>query len=199
MIARFTRRHPQVEVQFQLSVQPPSLTEDAFDVSIRHGAAPDTRVIARRLASGRKVICASPAYLAERGTPTAPGDLARHNCIGVHEGDEAYGIWRLTQARGRGHASVTKTVKTHGGLVTNDGEIAVGWALDGYGIVMRSEWEVAHPLREGRLVEVLPAYRPPDVDIYAVYPQRHQLSARVRAFVEFMVGALNQDDEGVET
>jgi LysR family transcriptional activator of dmlA len=197
-ISRFIRKHRQIEVQLRLSVQPPSLADDVFDVCIRYGAAPDTRVIARLLFSNRRVMCAAPAYLAEHGEPKVPGDLSRHNCIGIHEGEEAYGIWRLANTHGRARASPPETVKTRGDLSTNDGEIAVNWALEGHGIVVRSEWDVAHHLRDGRLVELLPQYRTPDADLYAVYPQRHQLSARVRAFVDFMAATLLQADAGAQ-
>lgn len=183
LISKFARKHPQVEVQLQLSVNPPALADEAFDVCIRFGAPPDTRVIARRIASNRRLLCASPAYLARAGTPKLPQDLARHSCIGIRQGDEAYGMWRLTS--GRGAAQRTESIRTRGTLSTNDGEIAVNWALDGHGILMRAEWDIARYLRSGRLVPVLQGYRTPDADIYAVWPQRHQLSARVRAFVDF--------------
>ena len=97
-------------------------------------------------------------------------------------------MWRLTS--GRGAAQRTESVKTRGTLSTNDGEIAVNWALDGHGILMRAEWDIARYLRSGRLVPVLPGYRTPDADIYAVWPQRHQLSARVRAFVDFAAAGM---------
>jgi DNA-binding transcriptional LysR family regulator len=190
VISRFVRKHPQVEVQLQLSVSPPPLADDAFDVCIRFGAPPDSRVVARRLAGNRRLLCASPAYLARRGVPKSPADLARHNCIGIRQGDEAYGVWRLTT--GRGASERTVAVKIRGNLTTNDGEIAVNWALDGHGILMRAEWDIARYLRSGRLVQVLANYRTPEADIYAVYPQRHQLSARVRAFVDFMAGSFSQ-------
>ena len=183
LISKFARKHPQVEVQLQLSVNPPALADEAFDVCIRFGAPPDTRVIARRIASNRRLLCASPAYLARAGTPKLPQDLARHSCIGIRQGDEAYGMWRLTS--GRGATQRTESIRTRGTLSTNDGEIAVNWALDGHGILMRAEWDIARYLRSGRLVPVLQGYRTPDADIYAVWPQRHQLSARVRAFVDF--------------
>jgi DNA-binding transcriptional LysR family regulator len=83
-------------------------------------------------------------------------------------------------------------VKVRGNLTTNDGEIAVNWALDGHGILMRAEWDVERYLRSGRLVQVLPDYQTPDADIYAVYPQRHQLSARIRTFVDFLSEAFTQ-------
>jgi len=187
VISRFMRKHPQVEVQLQLSANPPPPSDDAWDLNIRFGPPPDGRVIARLLARNRRLLCAAPAYLARAGTPRTPAELARHNCIGIRQGgadDPAYNTWRLTPARGRSAGS--ESVKVRGNLSTNDGEIAVLWALDGHGILMRAEWDVARHLKSGRLVEVLAPYRTPDADIYAVWPQRHQHSTRVRAFVEFM-------------
>lgn len=184
VISRFVRRHPEVDVQLQLSVNPPALTDDAFDVCIRFGPPPDTRVVARRLAPNRRLLCAAPAYLERRGVPKLPADLVRHNCIGIRQGDEAYGTWRL--AAGKGSRQRSEVVKTRGNLATNDGEIAVSWALDGHGILMRAEWDIARHLRSGRLVQVLPQWETPEADIYAVYPQRMQLSTRVRAFVDFI-------------
>jgi DNA-binding transcriptional LysR family regulator len=194
LISRFVRQHPEVEVQLQLSVNPPALTEDSWDVCIRFGAPPDTRVIARHIAPNRRLLCASPAYLARHGTPRVPDDLMKHNCIGIRQGEEAYGLWRLTSARGKHPAS--EAVKTRGNLTTNDGEIAVNWALDGHGILMRAEWDIERYLASGRLVQVLAQYHTPDADLYAVYPQRHQLAARVRAFVDFVAQSLGQATGG---
>jgi DNA-binding transcriptional LysR family regulator len=190
LISRFVRKYPQVEVQLQLSVNPPPLTEDSFDVCIRFGAPPDARVIARHIAPNRRLLCAAPAYLARHGTPKVPRDLTRHNCIGIRQGEEAYGVWRL--ANGRGRNAATETVRTRGNLATNDGEIAVNWALDGHGILMRAQWDIERYLRSGRLVQVLPQYYTPDADIHAVYPQRHQTATRVRAFVDFVAASFAQ-------
>lgn len=184
VISRFVRRYPDVEVQLQLSVNPPPLTDDSFDVCLRFGAPPDARVIARRLAPNRRLLCASPAYLRHHGEPATPAELTRHHCIGIRQGDEAYGTWRLSS--GKGNRRRSETVKTRGSLTTNDGEIAVNWALDGHGIVMRAEWDIARYLKSGRLVQVLPQWETPDADIYAVYREQLQLSTRVRAFVDFI-------------
>jgi DNA-binding transcriptional LysR family regulator len=146
--------------------------------------------MARRLAPNRRLLCAAPAYLARQGTPKTPGDLAQHNCIGIRQGDEAYGTWRL--AAGRGRSAASAAIKVRGNLTTNDGGVAVQWALDGHGILMRAEWDVARYLRSGRLVQVLPQYATPDADIYAVYPEAQQLSTRVRAFVDFLAQSFAQ-------
>jgi DNA-binding transcriptional LysR family regulator len=184
LISEFVRQHPEVEVQLQLSVNPPPLTDDAFDVCIRFGEPPDSRVIARRLAANRRLLCAAPAYLKRHGQPQVPADLLRHNCIGIRQGDEAYGTWRLST--GKGTRRRTETIKTRGNLTTNDGAIAVNWALEGHGILMRAEWDIERHLRSGRLVQVLPHWETPEADIYAIVPQRQQLSTRVRAFVELV-------------
>ncbi|MES2346503.1 MAG: LysR family transcriptional regulator [Pseudomonadota bacterium] len=183
-ISKYVLRYPEVDVQLQLSVDPPALTDDQFDVCIRFGAPTDTRVIARRLAPNRRLLCASPKYLARHGEPRSPAELRRHNCICIRQGDEAYGLWRLFA--GRESARHAEAVKVRGNLATNDGEIAVNWALDGHGILMRAEWDIERYIESGRLVQVLPGFRTPDADIYAVYPQRHQLSARIRTFVDFL-------------
>ena len=190
-ISQYVLAYPEVDVQLQLSVNPPALTDDQFDVCIRFGEPADTRVIARRLAGNRRLLCASPKYLAARGVPASPADLARHNCICIRQGDEAYGTWRLAPVR---DAGVAETVKVRGNLTTNDGEIAVNWALDGHGILMRAEWDIERYLESGRLVQVLAQYRTPDADIYAVYPQRDQLSARVRTFVAFLAESFQRFD-----
>jgi len=183
-ISQYVLRYPEVDVQLQLSVDPPALTDDQFDVCIRFGAPVDTRVIARRLASNRRLLCASPKYLAQHGEPKTPGDLRKHNCISIRQGDEAYGLWRLYA--GREAERDAQAVKVRGNLTTNDGEIAVNWALDGHGILLRAGWDIERYLDSGRLVEVLPGYKTPDADIYAVYAPRHQLSARIRTFVDFL-------------
>lgn len=180
LVSQFVKQHPEVQVQLQLTVDPPPLGDDAFDVCLRFGEPPDARVIARLVAPNRRLLCASPAYLARQGTPKSPHDLAQHSCIGIRQGDQAYGLWRLTSGKR------SEAVKVRGALSTNDGEIAVGWALAGQGIVMRAEWDVARYLRSGRLRQVLEGWQTPPADIHAVYPQRHQDSGRVRAFVDFV-------------
>lgn len=182
LIAQFSKAHSEVQVQLQLSVDPPPLADDAFDVCICFGEPPDARVIARLLAPNRRLLCAAPAYLERRGTPRVPHDLAQHSCIGIRQGEESYGVWRLAQGRR------TEAVKVRGNLSTNDGEIAMNWALAGLGIVMRAEWDVARYLRSGRLRQVLENWQTPAADIHAYYPRRHQTSARVRVFVEFLAG-----------
>lgn len=185
VISQFCKAYPSVQVQLHLSVSPPPLSEDAYDVCVRFGEPPDSRVIARKVAKNQRLLCASPTYLARHGTPRAPAELGRHNCISIHHGDEAYGLWRLTSGRR------TEAVKVTGSMSTNDGDIAVAWALDGHGILMRAQWDIDKYLRSGRLCQVLENYATPPADIYAVYPQRHQKARRVTAFVDYLSTALD--------
>lgn len=195
LISRFMHGYPEVEVQLQLSVDPPPFSDDAFDVGIRFGEPPDARIVARRLAVNRRLLCASPTYLAQHGFPCTPAELSKHNCIGIQQGDEAYGVWRLTT--GSGAQRSTETVRIHGTLRSNDGEAAVNWALDGHGILMRAEWDISRYLKSGRLVQVLTDYQTPDADIYATYLQGRQHSARVRAFVDFAAQSFAHGSHGM--
>jgi LysR family transcriptional activator of dmlA len=185
LISRFVQQYPQVDAQLQLSADPPSLTDDAFDVCIRFGPPPDTRVIAKKIATNQRLLCASPAYVALHGEPKTPTDLAQHNFISIRQGGEAYGVIKLAKGR-QGKA---QTVKTRGNLTTNDGSIAVQWALDGHGILLRAEWDIRHHLAQGQLLQLMPQFHTPDADIYAIYPAQHKAAARVRAFVDFVAEA----------
>jgi LysR family transcriptional regulator, transcriptional activator for dmlA len=185
LISDFSKRYPGVQVQLQLTVNPPMLIEDAYDVCIRFGEPPDARVIARRVASNRRLICGAPAYLERFGTPRVPQDLTQHNCIGIRQGEEGYGIWHLTSGQR------TETVKVRGDLSTNDGGVAVNWALEGHGLLMRAEWDIAKYLQSGRLRQVLPNWQTLPADIYAVFPYQVQTAARVRAFVDFVASAFS--------
>ncbi len=184
----FLQAYPEVEVQLQLTDRALGLAEAGYDVGILVGDLPDARLAARRLAANHRLLCASPAYLERHGAPASPRELARHRCIVIRESDTAYGTWTL-QAGGR-----QETVKVRGPAAANDGEVAVGWALQGHGIVLRSEWEVAPLLRSGRLRRVLAEWSSPPADIYAVYLTRDKLSARVRAFVDFLAEHFGAQD-----
>lgn len=180
LVSTFTAQCPEVEVQLEVTDRPIDLIAKGFDLAIRFGELPDNRLNARRLMSNRRFICASPAYLEKHGTPKTLADLTKHRCIVHRQNDDAYGVWRFLMD-GR-----TEIVKVHGALSSNDGDIVQGWALDGQGIVIRSEWDVAKYLESGRLRRVLPEFALPSADLYAYYPSKQNLPARVRAFINFL-------------
>ncbi|WEF35852.1 LysR family transcriptional regulator [Pseudoduganella chitinolytica] len=184
LVSQFARAWPEVEVQLQLTDRAINLVEEAYDLGIRFGELPDTRLTARRIMSNRRFLCAAPAYLKRHGPPALPADLARHACILHRQNDDAFATWRLTKGR------KTESVKVRGHLSSNDGDVVLGWALDGHGILPRSEWDAAKYLDSGRLQLVLPDYTLPAADLYAYYPSREHQSAKVRAFLDFLVAQL---------
>lgn len=195
LVHDFVQQYSDVDVQLQLSVAPPPLSEDSYDVCVRFGPSPDTRVVEKLLARNRRILCASPAYLHKNGEPRRPGDLAQHNCIGIRQGDE-YGVWRFAKNRHKGNRTTkddVENVRIRGNLTTNDGGVAVSWALAGNGILLRAEWDVKEYVKKGRLIQVLAEFDAPDADIYAVYPEQHRSTIRVKAFVDFIAASFSKD------
>jgi len=184
LVSAFARRYPEVEVQLQLTDRALNLVEEGYDLGIRFGELPDTRLSARKIMSNRRFLCASPAYLKRRGVPRAPHDLTQHDCILHRQNDDAYGMWKLQKGR------KTETVKVRGALSSNDGDVVLGWALDGHGILLRSEWDAAKYIASGRLQVVLDDYSIPSADLYVYYPSRQQQPAKVRAFIDYLTQKL---------
>ncbi|MGO4380327.1 LysR substrate-binding domain-containing protein [Pseudoduganella sp. RAF53_2] len=178
-IVKLQQHYPDLQVRFEVFDRLVDIVAEGFDLDIRVGddIAPD--LIARKLMANHRVLCASPDYIARRGAPKSLQDLASHNCLAIKERDLPFGIWRL-----RGPAG-DETVKVTGTLSTNHGEIALQWAMEGAGIVLRSLWDAQPHIDAGRLVQLLPDYRQ-DANVWAVYPQRLGSSAKVRVCVEFL-------------
>jgi DNA-binding transcriptional LysR family regulator len=189
LVAEFVTHYPKVDLQLQLTDRMPALTDAAFDVSIRFGRPPDSRLFARRLLTNHRVLCAAPAYLDAHPPIASPKDLARHACIVIRENEAAYGSWQLFAA-GNSKEREGVRVKVGGRLSTNDGESAVRWAIDGHGVLLRSLWDIAPDLAAGRLRRILPDWQSAPADVHALYPERMHLSAKVRAFVDFLVERL---------
>jgi DNA-binding transcriptional LysR family regulator len=185
VLPAFLARNPRLELSIDFSDQLQELVSEGLDLAIRIGRLQDSNLVARRLATDRRVLCAAPSYLLERGTPRTPDDLAAHDCLLLSGGPQPHGVWRLT-APGGGEVSV----RVRGRFETNLGEALRDAALGGLGIALHSTWHVCEDLRAGRLQLVLPEYPLADGGIYAVTPQRRQIPARVRAFVEFLVESL---------
>ena len=184
IVSEFAKRYPQVEVQMEVTDRPVDLVESGYDLAIRFGALPDKRLNARRVMSNRRFLCASPLYLQRHGVPACLSDLTRHRCIVHRQNDEAHGVWRFYSGEGEEQSEV---VKVHGALSSNDGDIVLGWALDGHGILVRSEWDLARYVESGRLKIVLPAYRLPSADLFVYYLNRRNQAARSRVFIDFLV------------
>lgn len=192
LIAEYVKKFPQVDIQLQLSVNPPAITDDAYDVCFRFGHPPDSRTIAKLIAPNKRILAASPSYIKKHGEPKSPNDLIKHNCIGIRQGDEGYGLWRFSNSKGKSKREFSDSVKVRGNLTTNDGGIAVNWALDGNGIVLRAEWDVSQHIKSGKLIQVMKNYETPDANIYAVYAERHKTSVRVKTLIDFAIEAFGE-------
>lgn len=180
----FLARYPEVRIELTLTDNFVDLLEVGADVAVRVGELEDSSLIARRLAPNRRVLCASPGYLAGVGAPERPQDLADHNCL-VYTRHHGNVNWNL------GGPDGLAEVRVGGNLRTNNTEAVHAAALGGLGIALLPSWLVGQEVQSGRLVEVLPGYRAApgalDTGIHALYPADRHLSTKVRAFVDFMV------------
>lgn len=184
-ITDYMRLHPGVQVQLEVTDLPLNLVSAGYDVGIRVGNLPDTMLVARRIFDNELYVCASPDYLKRRGTPRKIEDLLQHDCIVLRENREDHATWTMAERTGR--KAARRSVKVSGPLSVNDGHIALQWALDGYGIILRSAYDVAPLIVAGKLKRLLPHYRSGDFDIYAVYAQRQNVPAKIRSFIDFLV------------
>ena len=185
LLPAFAREHPQVTLDVRLDDRFVNLVEEGIDVALRIGVLRDSTLVARKLANTRMLVCASPAYLREHGTPERPEDLASHNCL-VYGWLPSAGVWRFAAA------NEEMPVAVSGNLRVNNGIVLAQAAVDGLGIVVSPSFYVAELLREGRLRRVLADFRLPDLGIHAVYPQTPHVPAKVRAFVDFLVRSIGR-------
>ncbi len=177
VIAAFLRRYPGVSVDLRLTDQIVDLVDAGVDVGIRLGALKDSSLVARRLAVNRRVICCSPAYLADRGAPHHPSDLAQHECVILADQRD----WSFVTPAG------PLSVRVGGRLATDNGEVIRDALLAGFDIALKSTWDVAPYLRSGELVTVLDAYPLAEtVAIWAVYPSRAFVPPKTVAFIDFL-------------
>lgn len=180
LVSEFVSEHPELVVRLTLSDRHVSPPDDAVDILIRFGDVPDSRLIARKIAPNRRFISASPRYLDKMGRPAVPQDLSSHQAIALRQNDETANLWRLTKD------NQTQAVRVPVKLSTNDGHVALQWAIEGHGLLMRAQWDLAKHLRSGELELVLPEYQTPPADIYAVYLQKARLATRVSLFLDYL-------------
>jgi len=185
-IDQFLEQHPDVRVTLELSDNPIGLKPDAWDVIIHIGELRPSPLQMVRLSPNRRLICASPAYLARRGTPQTPVDLLQHDCLGLRENDEDVTLWRLVTSGG-----ATETVRVNPIFWSNDGEAIRSLAVKGRGIILRSEWDVASQIASGSLVEILPDWSAPEAPVVALLGPRNYRAARTRNFVSLLRRTLN--------
>src|ERR1700712_98600 len=184
-LARLSDKHPQLSVRLDLFDRLVDVAGEGFDLDIRIGDEIAAHLIAKRLASNHRVLCASPEYVQGHWRPKQLADLASHACLAIKERDHPFGLWRL-HVRGE-----PVSIKVTGPLSTNHGEVAVQWALAGRGIVLRSLWDVRPLLESGQLQQVLPDVTQP-ANVWAVYPARLAASAKGRGCGDFLADEFAQ-------
>lgn len=181
----FADANPQVSLDITLSDRVVDLVDEGYDLAIRITAIPDSTLIARKLASTRIVLCASPGYLKNRGTPSHPHELAHHSVI-------SYSYWSTRDewhfSGPEGRVSVRIDPRIH----TNNGDTCRRAALANQGLILQPDFIVGEDLRRGDLVELMPSYRSIELGIYAVYASRKQLPLKTRRLVDHLSDALRE-------
>lgn len=180
VLPEFMDAHPDLSVELTLNDRFVDLVEEGFDVAVRIGRLPDSSLIARRLAPLRRVVVASPAYVAAHGAPQQPEDLRDHACLlyaYLLRGD----AWALRGPEGR-----AVEVRVDGRLRANNGDVLRAALLGGMGVAYMPSFLVGNDLAEGRLVRLLPEWQDDSAGIYAVHPHARLVPPKVRAFVDFL-------------
>jgi DNA-binding transcriptional LysR family regulator len=188
LIAEFTAAHPEMSFDVVLTDRMVDMVEGGFDLALRAGPLPDSSLISRKLALGKLILCAAPDYLARRGAPQRPEDLAGHNCL-IYQmlGNE----WRFNGRAG------DVAVAVSGNLRSNSLEAVRRAALSGQGIGLLAAVVVAEDLQKGALVRLLPEYDANEVVIQAVYPASRHLSVKTRSFLDFLAQRMNDRAEAI--
>jgi DNA-binding transcriptional LysR family regulator len=185
-LADFLGRYPELDIDMTITDRGIDLAEEGYDVVVRVTRELPPNLVARRLAPVRRKLCATPEYFALHGTPQAPQDLARHNCLDyTHSGEQ--GLWRFTGPEGE------IAVPVSGRLRINDDEALSQAVLGGLGLALLPTFIVGRDLQAGRLRAALSEYLPVERHVYALYlPTRH-LPAKARAFIDFLLERFGPD------
>lgn len=186
-IADFRELHPQLRFDVALSDLAVDLVDEGLDLAVRIGDIGSQALIGRRVGVSQLVCCAAPSYVERHPAPGSPADLAAHQCL-TYEYSSIGNQWRFTDAAGAVHE-----VGVSGPVHANSGAMLAALAVAGVGIILEPDFIVAADVRAGRLVRLLPEYAAPSMGIHAAYPSRRHLSAKVRAFVDFLVARYARD------
>lgn len=181
VLPEFLATHPGVTLDIRLDDRFVNLVAEGFDLAIRIGRLTDSTLVARKLAPSRQVVVASPAYLSAHGTPRSPEELSGHNCF-VYTLTANGNVWRFAKAGEDVRVPVTGNLRLNNGLLERDA------AERGAGVAMLPTFYVGPLIAAGKLVVLLADWKPPELGIYAVYPQTPHVPPKVRAFVDFLVG-----------
>jgi len=193
IVSEFSQRYPDVIPYLYLNDNLSNLAESGLDIAIRYGELADSNLISRKLASSRRVLCASPEYLAKKGTPITPQDLAQHDCLAMVRSNEELKTWHFQDQEQ--HNVVTVVPKRF----SDDGEVIRQWALAGAGIALKSMLDVQEDIKQQRLVTVLNSYMKnfnastssAGSDLNMIYLSRQYQPKRLRLFIDFLLERFN--------
>ncbi len=183
IIARFAERHAELELHIDYDDRHHDLAQEGYDIGVRIGEVRDTALIRRKLCDDRMIVCASPGYLQEHGTPSDASDLSGHSCIGYSHMANAR-FWQLSKEN-RTFAPVARTR-----LTVNNGEAMRDLALRGLGIGMLPGFIALPAIERGALVSLLPGWTTRALPIAAVWPPIRPVPAKLRTFVDFLADHL---------
>ena len=185
VVTRFLAAYPDVAVRLVLTDRIAHFVDDQIDVALRIGALPDSSLIATRLGSVRRVVCASPDYLTENGVPGTPADLSRHSVISLESVSSAtsWSFWS-------DGAEMAATFRARLSVNTNDAAVAAG--LAGAGMIRVLSYQVVDFVRSGRMRIVLDSFEPSPPPVHLVYDTRNRLPLKLRAFIDFVVAPLRE-------
>ncbi len=187
-IAEFVTRYPAMRLDVELSDRAVDLVDEGFDIAVRIGAIGTQNLVGRRIGSTSVVCCAAPSYLARHGEPRAPEDLAKHACL-TYEYSSFGNVWPFRDREGR-----ERNVRVDGPVHANNGRFLMALAIEATGIACEPDFIVGPDVRAGRLTPILTEFLPPPAPIYVVYPSRRHLSAKVRAFSDFLHARFSSSD-----
>jgi DNA-binding transcriptional LysR family regulator len=179
-IGEFIACYPDMRFDVELSDHAVDLVDERFDAAVRVGAIGSQNLVGRRIAETRMVCCAAPDYLGRHGEPSRPEDLAGHPCL-TYEYASQRNTWLFRDRNGS-----VLAVKVSGAVHANSGRFLEALAIEGRGIAFEPDFIVGPEVRDGRLVAILRAFQPPPSAVQLVYPSRRHLSAKVRAFADFL-------------
>ncbi|XAH23427.1 LysR family transcriptional regulator [Xylophilus sp. GW821-FHT01B05] len=185
LVPLFRDTHPEVTISLNLSDRVVDLAGEGFDCAVRVGDLPDSALVSARIADNRRLCVATPDYLARRGTPRHPSELAQHDCLTLSSDASQTRGWAFSLPTEGGAGEVVH-FRPGGPLDCSDGQVLHDWCLGGWGIAWRSTWEVEAEIAAGRLLAVLEDFAAPPNGIYVVFPQRKHLPLRVRLWIDWL-------------
>lgn len=180
LVETYIADNPDVAVSLDLSDRIVDIVTEGVDCAVRIGDLEDSRLISIKLAETRRVVVASPGYLARHGTPMHPWDLQRHRCLTLGPSSSQSRGWQFVVHGEPVQLRLTNVLRC------NDGAVLRDWAVNGLGLAWRSMWEVSDDIADGKLVEVLGEFANTPFGIYVVYPQRRHLPLRLQLFIELL-------------